>query len=273
MKKQKEILMVHIDYENIRWCFRDYVEFITIEDIIRAFQSIVKEIGELRQMFFYGDWTRRPHDARKIEEHGFRATNVLSKLHGGDRSDPTMMFAIDDQAREQPKVTAFLIGSGDAHYKELILRCRERGKRIFAACFGRSASRELFTMTEGVYSLETWLNLTDRQPATLPMTEILDETSKRHYLIQRLDSLEKTLPEVVRNYLRDKILLPIKRFGETRTEVDQFLDQELQEGYIEEFSVENPRVPGKQVKCFKLKRESPLVIKALSTQNLGKAEP
>lgn len=269
----KEILMAHIDYENIRWRFRDYVEYITLEDIIRAFQLIGKEIGELRQMFFYGDWTRRAQDARKIEEYGFRAENVLSKIHGADRSDPTMMFAIDDQSREQPEITAFLLGAGDADYKEVILRCRERGKRIYAACFGRSASRELFTMTEGVYSLETWLNLTERQPAALPVSEILDEPSKTRYLIKRIDSLEKTLPEVVRNYLRDKILLPIKRFGETRTEVDQFLDQELQKGYIEEYSVENPQIPGKQVKCFKLKRESPLVAEILLPENNGKAKP
>ncbi len=150
----KEILMAHIDYENIRWRFRDYVEYITLEDVLQAFLLIGKEIGELRQMFFYGDWTRRPQDARKIEEKGFRAVNVLSKIHGADRSDPTMMFAIDDQTREQPEITAFLLGAGDADYKEVILRCRECGKRIYAVCFGRSASRELFTMTERVYPLE-----------------------------------------------------------------------------------------------------------------------
>jgi hypothetical protein len=269
----KEIVMAHIDYENIRWRFRDYVEYITLEDIIRAFQSIGKEIGELRQMFFYGDWTRRAKDARKIEEYGYRAVNVLSKVHGADRSDPTMMFAIDDQSREQPKITAFLIGAGDADYKEVILRCRERGKRIYAACFGRSASRELFTMTEGVHSLETRLNLTERQPSALPLAEILDEPSKTRYLIQRVDSLEKTLPEVVRNYLRDKILLPIKQFGETSSEVNQFLEQEMLKGYLEEYSVENPKIPGKQVKCLKLNRESSLVAEALLTQNNGEAEP
>jgi len=121
----KEILMAHIDYENIRYRFRDYVEYVTLDNILQAFQSIAKEIGELRQTFVYGDWTRRPKDARTIENLGCRAVNVLSKLHGSDRSDPTMMFAIDDQTREQPKVTGFLLGAGDADYKEVILRCRE----------------------------------------------------------------------------------------------------------------------------------------------------
>jgi len=132
MSPRTEIVMAHIDYENIRWRFRDYVEYVTLEDVLKAFQSIGNEIGELRQMFFYGDWTRRPQDARKIEDYGFRAVNVLSKVRGADRSDPTMMFAIDDQSREQPEITAFLLGAGDADYKEVILRCRERGKRIYS---------------------------------------------------------------------------------------------------------------------------------------------
>ena len=224
-------------------------------------------------MFFYGDWTRRPEDARKIEERGFRAVNVLSKVHGGDRSDPTMMFAIDDQTREQPEITAFLLGAGDADYKEVILRCRECGKRVYAACFGRSASRELFTMTERVYPLEVRLEITERQPTALPTSEIVDEPGKTRYLIQRIDSLEKTLRVVVRNYLRDRILLPIKQFGETSSEVDQFLEQEIPKGYLEEYSAENPKIPGKQVRCLKLRRESPLIADALLPENNGKAEP
>ncbi len=261
----KEILMAHIDYENIRWRFRDYVEYVTLENLIKAFKSIGEEIGELRQMFFYGDWTRRPQDARKIEELGCRAINVLSKIRGSDRSDPTMMFAIDDQSR-QSEVTAFLLGAGDADYKEVILRCRERGKSIYAVCFGRSASRELFTMTEGVYPLEVRLGLTEKgQP--LPTFELVDEESKTKHLIQRIDSLEKTLNYVVRNYLRDKILLPTKLFGETSEEVDDYLESELKKGYLREYSIDNPKSVGKQVACLKLDRENPLVAQSLTATN------
>lgn len=260
---QKEILMAHVDYENIRWRFRDYVEFITVEDVIRAFQAIGKEIGELRQMFFYGDWTRRAQDARKIEDCGCRAVTVLSKIHGGDRSDPTMILNMYDQSREQAETTAFLLGAGDADYKEIILRCRERGKRVYVACFGRSASRELFTMTEGVYPLEVRLNLTERQPVALPTRDVLDEPKKTQYLVEKIDSLEKTLAHVVRNYLRDKILIPIRQFGETSNEVDQFLDGEMQKGYLEEYSLDNPKLVGRMVKCFKLKRDHSIVVEAL----------
>jgi hypothetical protein len=269
---QKEILMAHIDYENIRWRFRDYVEYITLEQLIEAFQSIGKEIGELRQMFFYGDWTRRPKDARRIEEYGCRAVNVLSKIRGSDRSDPTMMFAIDDQSRKE-EITAFLLGAGDADYKEVILRCREKGKRIYAVCFGRSASRELFTMTEGVYPLEVRLALTEKRPIALPTSELLDEPSRTAYIIQRIDSVEKTLAYIVRNYLCDKILLPMKQFGETSEEVSNFLDNEFKKGYLEEYTIENPKLPGKQVKCLRLKRDHPLVTESLMPTNYEEAKP
>jgi len=262
----KEILMAHIDYENIRWRFRDYAEFITFELLIEAFHSIGKEIGELRQVFFYGDWTRRPQDARKIEELGCRAVNVLSKIRGSDRSDPTMMFAIDDQSRAT-EITAFLLGAGDADYKEVILRCRERGKNIYAVCFGRSASRELFTMTKGVYPLEVRLGLTEKKPAFLITPELMDETSKTKYLIERLDSLEKSLDYIVRNYLRDKILLPIKSFGETSEEVDDYLDNECKKGYLKEYSRDNPKIPGKKISCLKLDRENSIVTESLTTIN------
>jgi hypothetical protein len=267
-----EIIMVHIDYENIRWRFQDYVEYLTIEDIIQAFKALAEELGELRQMFFYGDWTRRPLDSRKIEEHGYRAVNVLSKVRGADRSDQTMAFRIDDQARDNPNVTTFLIGAGDADYKEVILRCRERGKLIYVLCFGRSASRELFSMTHGVYPLEVRLSLTEKQPKALPTISLLNEAAKRQLLIQKLDNLEKALPYVVRIYFL-KLLLPLQQFGETLSEVETFLDQELKENYIDEYSINNPKIPSKQINCLKLNRASSLVSESLVPKDNEKAEP
>lgn len=257
-----EIIMAHIDYENIRWRFRDYVEYITIEDVIKAFKSLADELGDLRQMFFYGDWTRRPDDSRKVEEYGYRAVNVLSKVRGADRSDQTMGFGIYDQARDNPEVTSFLLGAGDADYKEIILRCRERGKRIYVLCFGRSASRELFTMTHGVYPIEVRLNLTEKELPALPTTQILNGMANRQLLIQKLDSIEKTLPYVVRIYLL-KLLLPLDQFGETFNEVEQWLDEELREDYLEEYTIDNPKIPGKLLKCIRLNRESEEVKRVL----------
>jgi hypothetical protein len=265
-KNMAEIVMVHVDYENIRWRFKDYVEFITVKAIVDAFRGVAKEIGELRQIFFYGDWTRRAQDCREIEELGCRAINVLSKPMGSDRSDSTMMFGIDDQTRLHPEVTSFLIGAGDSDYKEVILRCRERGKKVYVACFVKSASRELFTMTERVYPLETRLNLTAKQIPSLPSLELLDEVEKTKLLIRRIDNLEKGLPQIVRNYLCEKILLPESKFGETFNDVNKFLNNELTKGYLEQYQIDNPKIAGKKVQCLKLKRDHQLVIDTLRPQ-------
>jgi hypothetical protein len=262
MTKKKEVVMAHIDYENIRWRFRDYIEYITLEQVLDAFKSIGEEIGELRQVFVYGDWTRRPQDARFIEDRGYRAINVLSKRYGGDRSDPTMMFAIDDQSREK-KSNTFLFGAGDADYKEVILRCRERGNKVYAACFGLSASRELFTMTEKVYPLEVHLNLTEKDTAIPTLTDIGAKASKVKYVIRRMDSLEKTLPMVVRNYLENKILLPTGKFGETSDDVDEFVSQMIEDNLLLLTEVENPKIPGRTTKCLSLNRKEPLIIETL----------
>jgi hypothetical protein len=33
-----DIIMAHIDYENIHWRFPDYVEYITVDDIVDALE-------------------------------------------------------------------------------------------------------------------------------------------------------------------------------------------------------------------------------------------
>jgi len=124
-----------------------------------------------------------------------------------------------------------------------------------------------------VYPLEVQLRLTERKPLALPLPEVLEDASKTDYLIQRIDSLEKTLEDVVRNYLRDTILLPMKEFGETPKEVDDFLNDEMEKGYLEEYRTDNPKIPGRKVKCLRLKRDNPLVTQALLPPERGEAEP
>lgn len=103
-----EVLLAFVDYENLRMAFRNYVEFITVRDIVRAFEDLGRGLGDLRTIFFYGDWTRRAEDARLIEEHGHRAVNVLSTRHGKDRSDQAMALDMYDAARDEPEITAWV---------------------------------------------------------------------------------------------------------------------------------------------------------------------
>lgn len=40
-----EILLAFVDYENLRMGFRNYMEFITVRDIIRAVETLVVSSG------------------------------------------------------------------------------------------------------------------------------------------------------------------------------------------------------------------------------------
>lgn len=253
--------------------FRNYTEYIAVEHIIGAFQELGAELGDLRTIFFYGDWTRRPQDARLIEEHGHRAINVLSTRYGKDRSDFPMGFDMYDHAKDDRDTTAFLVGSGDSGFKEAILRCRQHGKRIYVLCFGGSAARELFTLTNGVYPLEAQLSLTEKRALQPPMPGVpeKEETAVIRNLIGTVDSVEKSIPYIVRNYLRDKVLLPRRQFGETTQEIDNLLDQAIADGVLNLEEIENPKIQGRTVQTVRLNRENGVVKEVLPSSNSEEA--
>jgi len=264
----REKLAAFVDYENLRQAFKDYVEPTTVEDVVRAFEALGEELGELGSMQFYGDWTRRPQDAHAIEERGWRTANVLSTRYGKDRSDIPIALDIYDTAREKKDITAIILGSGDSGFKEVILRAKESGKRVYVLCFGASVSREFFTLTQGVFPLEVRLNLTEKLALQAPMPGVKpDEVDvSLAEMIHRLDSLEKSLPYVVRNYFRDKILLASQQFGETAEDVDALLDSARDAKIVDEYEVLNPQLRGRTVKAVKLNRNSSAVRETLKTE-------
>jgi hypothetical protein len=80
--------MAFIDYENLRQSIsRNFLEKVSAGQIAKAIKALAEELGQFRGGAFFGDWTRRPMDAREIEESGFRAVNILLTRSGKDRSD------------------------------------------------------------------------------------------------------------------------------------------------------------------------------------------
>ena len=139
---------------------------------------------------------------------------------------------------------------------------------MYVLCFGASASREFFTLTQGVFPLEVRLNLTEKAALQAPMPGIKPDKVDLSLteMIRRLDSLEKSLPYVVRNYFRDRILLTSQQFGETAADVDLLLDGACEAKALEEYEVPNPRLPGRTVRAVKLNRDDPVVQGALSVE-------
>jgi hypothetical protein len=102
MRAAQELVMVFIDYENIRrGLAENFQEQIKPSQIVKTMSDLASEIGEFRGGMAFGDWTLRPEDARAIEEYGFQAYNVLLTRGGKDRSDPPMMLEMYDAMHEK----------------------------------------------------------------------------------------------------------------------------------------------------------------------------
>lgn len=252
----RQSLMAFIDYENLRQSIaRNFLEKVSARQIAKTIKSLAEELGEFRGGVFFGDWTRRPTDAREIEENGFRAVNILLTRSGKDRSDVPMALEMDDVIRERKDIDLLILGSGDADFAELIRRAIEHGKQVYVCAVGLSAARELLSLSEQVFFLEARLGLTPKT-ALQPLIPPLEEW---HPFVLRLNSLEKGLPYVVRNYLRDVIFDPSLGCGETMDEKDAFLNKALNEGIIVEEDMQNPKLPGRMVVTCRLNRENEIV--------------
>ena len=257
---QQQKIMAFIDYENLRQSIsKNFLEKVNAGQIARTIRALAEELGEFRGGAFFGDWSRRPIDAREIEENGFRAENVLMTRSGKDRSDVPMALEMDDVIRQREDIDTLILGSGDSGFAEVIRRAIEHGKHIYVCAIGLSAARELFSLSERVFPLETRLGLT---PKTAAMPLILPLEEWRLFVL-RLNSLEKKLPYVVRNYLRDTILDPSLGCGETMDEKDAFLNKALDEGIMLQDEMPNPKLPGKVIAACHLNRENDIVKQIL----------
>lgn len=271
--RNSDRVMVFVDYENIRLSLAEYfVERVTPAELVGAFKSVAEERGVHRGSVFFGDWGRRPADAREIEENGAIARLAISKRSGKDRSDTAMMLDLYDAIKEKENITAFVVGAGDADYKEVIRRGRDNEKRMYVCAVTQATSRELLSLCDGFVAIESVLGLTPKaEPPTLPGIELGLPTEVWHPFVLALDSLEGTLPYVVRNYLRDSILDSGMGCGDTKEEKDTFLDRALEEGITLEDEIPNPKLPGRTVQKVWLNRSNDIVKRILGGRQIEEA--
>lgn len=175
----------------------------------------------------------------------------------------TMAFAIDDVCREDASISACLVVSGDADFSVAILRGTERGKKMHLSAISATTARELLGQVEGFYPLDGVLDLTPIEPPEL-LFELAQPDEALTRFIRRLHGLEKTLPYVVRNYLRDTIMEDVPAWGETPQERDDFIQRVIADGVIEAYERPNPRIPGRNVACVRLIKDDPVVSSVLT---------
>lgn len=259
-----QTVLAFVDYENIRISLQDhFVEAVDIPSLVQAIRDVAGTIGELRGIRVYGDWTRRDFEARQFQDSGCQVVHVLKKRSKGDRTDMTMAFAIDDVCREEPTISACLVVSGDADFSAVILRGTERGKKMHLTAVSRTTARELLGQVEGFYPLEGVLEVTPIEPSE-PLFELAEPDEAQIRFIRRLHGLEKTLPYVVRNYFRNRIMEDVPEWGETPDERDDFIDRAIEDGMVEAYEMPNPQIPGRHVVCVRLVKDNPVVRRVLT---------
>jgi len=256
----KNEVMVFVDYENIRrGLANNFQERVGPDKIIGVISNLAQELGDFRGGTVFGDWTLRPDEARTIEEQGLQA--YLLTRGAKERSDAAMMLEIYDVMHQRPEINTFLVCSGDSGFKEIIRRGEERDKHMYICAVGLTISRELITMSSGVFALEERLGLSPEIAPTVPSTP---GTRDWRPFIRRLDSLEKTLPFVAYNYLKHSILEPSLRCGDTDDDRKKFLEDAVSANIIELYEIPNPKLTGRMTIVCRLRRDETTVRDILS---------
>lgn len=135
---------------------------------------------------------------------------------------------------------------------------------MYVCAVTQATSRELLSLCDGFIAIESVLGLTPKaQPPILLGIELGLPTDVWRPFVLALDSLEGTLPYVVRNYLRDSIMGSGMGCGDTKEEKDAFLDRALEEGITREDEIPNPKLPGRTVQRVSLNRSNDIVKRIL----------
>jgi len=257
-----------IDWENIRQRLSDnYIEKVSIDQVMEAIRKVANEIGELRQATFYGDFTLRREDARVIDRKTrFRIRNVLRARSGRDQTDPVLITELTESIFTSHDFDSILLCSGDSHYCEPVRKASIKGIKVFICAVGLDASPDLTSLAP-LYPIERYLDI----PLTRKMLEeqILTGLSPRDMarwakFVSILDSIESKLPFVALSYFLKDIMLSYNLGGQTQDDRWAYLESARESEIISREQIDNPARLGFKMSVIKLNRENPLVKEILA---------
>ncbi|MBM3119442.1 MAG: NYN domain-containing protein [Chloroflexi bacterium] len=256
-----------IDWENIRQRLSDnYVEKVSIDQVMEAIKKVANEIGELRQATFYGDFTLRREEARVIEgKTHFRYRNVLRARRGGDWTDPVLITELMEAIYTPRDFDSILLCSGDSHYCEVIRKASIKGVKVYICAVGADASTDLTSLAP-LYPIEKYLDiqLTRRMPGQQPLTGLSPKDLARWVkFVTILDSIESTLPFVSLSYFHKQIMLSYLIGGQTQDDRWAYIESARESEIITTEKIDNPARPGFKMSIIKLNRENPIVKEIL----------
>ncbi len=257
-----------IDWENIRQRLSDnYIEKVSIDQVMEAVKKVAGEIGILRQATFYGDFTLRRDDARIIERKPlFRIRNVLRSSRGRDQTDPVLITELTEVIFTPHDFDSILLCSGDSHYCEPIRKASVRNIKVYICAVGLDVSADLTSLAP-FYPIERYLDI----PLTRKMMEqqVLSGLSAKdiaHWakFVSILDGMESRLPFVALSYFHKDIMLFYILGGQTQDDRWAYLESARESGIISMEQIDNPARPGFKMRVIKLNRDNALVKEILA---------
>lgn len=257
-----------IDWENIRQRLSDnYIEKVSVDQVMEAIKKVASEIGVLRQATFYGDFTLRRDEARIIERKPlFRIRNVLRSRRGRDQTDPVLITELTEAIFTPHDFDCILLCSGDSHYCEPIRKASLENIKVYICAVGPDASPDLTSLAP-FYPVERYLDtaLTRRmlEQQFLPGMPPKDIA---HWVkvVRILDGVESALPFVALSYFHKQIMLSYLIGGQTDDDRWAYIESAREHEIINLEQIDNPTRPGFKMRVIKLNRDNPIVKEILT---------
>jgi hypothetical protein len=261
-KEKRNRVEVFIDWENIRQRLSDnYIEKVTVDHVMDAVKKLANEIGVLRLATFYGDFTLRRDEARKIEGRTpFAIRNALRSRSGSDQTDPVLITDLTKAIFTSHEFDIILLYAGDAHYCEPIRQASIKGIKAYVCAVGPDVSPDLASLAP-FYPIEKYLDITlTRKMGQQTLTSLSPRDIARWAkFVSILDSMESKLPFVAVSYFHKDIMLSYNLGGQTQDDRRAYIESAREAEIINVEQIDNPARPGFKMRVIKLNRDNSIV--------------
>jgi len=257
-----------IDWENIRQRLSDnYIEKVSVDQVMEAISKVASEIGGLRQAIFYGDFTLRRDEARIIERKSlFRIRNVLRSRRGRDQTDPVLITELTEAIFTPHDFDSILLCSGDSHYCEPIRKASLKNIKVYICAVGPDVSPDLTSLAP-FYPIERYLDIAlTRRMVEQQFLPGMPPKDIAHWvkLVRILDGVESALPFVALSYFHKQIMLSYLIGGQTDDDRWAYIESAREAEIVNIEQIDNPARPGYQMRVIKLNRDNPIVKEILA---------
>ena len=256
-----------IDWENIRHRLNEnYIEKVSISQVMDAVKKVANEIGVLRLATFYGDFISRREDARTIQrDPNFTFRDVLRARSGSDQTDPALITDLIKAIYTPRDFDIFLLCAGDAHYCEPIRQVAIKHLKIYVCAVGADVSPDLTSLAPS-YPIEKYIDITLTPKKGQPTLTSLSprDIAKWAKFVSILDSMESKLPWVAVSYFHKDIMLSYNLGGQTQDARSAYIENAREAEIVSIDQIDNPARPGFKMRVIKLNRENAIVKEILA---------